>query len=98
MQYQLHKLYQNDGTLRALMTIGSNNLMYEAREFLSAPRLKPLNAHPFLSAFRRKGFIHLKTNKYILVMHTYHVSNNNLLHAIYKKMFLKSSTTNKNRI
>jgi len=50
-------------TLRALMTIGSNSLMYEAREVLSAPRLKPLNGDPFLSAFRRKQFIHLKAEK-----------------------------------
>jgi len=56
-------------TLRALMTIGSNNLMYEANDVLSAPWLKPLNADPFLSDFRRKEFIHLKNKKILLSSH-----------------------------
>jgi hypothetical protein len=47
------------------MTIGSNNLMYEAREVLSAPRLNTLNAAPFLSVFLLKQFIHLKSTKTI---------------------------------
>jgi hypothetical protein len=56
------------------MTIGSNNLMYEASEVLSAPRLKPLNADPFLSAFRRKQFIHLKTKKSAFITYIYHLA------------------------
>jgi hypothetical protein len=68
-------------TLRALMTNGSNNLMYEAREVLSALRLKTLNADPFLSIFLRKQFIHLKSTKQFF----YNIGNNNLLHALYQK-------------
>lgn len=63
------------------MTIGSNNLMYEARELLSAPRLKTLNEDPFLSAFLRKQLIHLKSIKTI----TYYTGNNNLLYDLQEK-------------
>jgi hypothetical protein len=76
------------------MTIGSNNLMYEANEVLSAARLKPLNADPFLSDFRRKQFIHLKNKKMItsITIIIIMLAINNSLRDIHKEMFLIFNT------